>query len=220
MKKLIIIALALVTVSAFAKKLPIEFAPGLEGFCGKSTPVVTVGTIEFTNGTTVVEVPLVTFSGTTAKDTLQFTKVDPGFAIEVTSPLKAVGLRKLKQGSFAQIKVVGDAKFQVRLPGFTIGTIIARELKAIQCLSVLNCIDATTPKGITVKTKGTVSGCIEGVIKTLSANKFGQVDATSATAVKPGKTRISAKLPQDAGNTFIVVPGQFSPKSKNVNLVN
>ena len=215
MKKLAIIALAVAVSTVFAAKTPLEFAPGLKGFLGKYTQdqINTMVTTYTTNYPDLPfnQVTVVTFTGTTEKDTLQFTEISGEFSLEVLSPIKAISHKKLAN-KFYQIALNGGAKTQIKLPGFTIGTVLAGDVKAIQCLDIFNAIIiGSSPKGVAVKLKGNMLPAndvitLSGTFKSLAANKFGNVDATAMMAVagKAGKLAVKAKVPMDATDLFTV----------------
>jgi len=235
--KIMICASIVIVALVYAKKVPTVFSAKLEGFLKTKAAGAAWTNID----------EWVIFTGLDAKSQLQLTKADgASILINDAKQIKQKGkiagdLNNIIVGAPATpildplnpvFVYAGNAKFSVKLKGVNLGTVIAKDMKMVLVNSLNGKLAGTNVKGIKVLTQdGDLAGAdaanravIGGIvpetkIKMVKAKKgeIGYVDATAATAFKPGKTKWKAKI-QSAGDV-LVTAGQFDvAKSKNVTL--
>ena len=131
----------------------------------------------------------------------------------------------------------GNEKFQVKLKGFQIGTVLAKSVKQYLVAGIYGTVAGDNPKGIKILAIDKVAGDIQGAttrvnvgladvpttLKLVKAKgKIGNVDATTATVVagKEGKIKWLAKAPADNAGDVLVAAGLFAiDKSAKKNVV-
>lgn len=211
----------------YAAKTPEVFAPGLEGFVkSKGTPVWTATNA---HGQTWV-----IFEGMGPNDQIQLTKADDvSIMVNDIKQIKQKGkiagnIPNLIIGS-GHVTLGGNEKSMVKLKGVNVGTVLASTMKMVMVNSLYGGIAGSGAKGLAVKASQDVAGAdadnrvfvgtednITMVKGIMAKGAIEYVDALNSTAAKAGKTKLKAKV---APTGDVLVPaGQYSPKSKNVNL--
>jgi len=239
--KIIVCLTIVVAAIAYAGATKTEFAGGVLISKGAAT-------VGETNGWLV-------FAGMGEKDQVQITgTVNPNISMDGGKMIKQKGkvtglisnLIVVATGSTAAdaiadpTKLGGNEKFQVKLKGFQIGTVLAKTAKQYQVASIFGAAAGTGAKGIKIMTMDKAAGDIQGtatervviggyrnetnlvpvttMIKLIKAKgKIGYVDATLATAAKAGKTKWGAKSPSD-GDVLVKSLADWAEAKKNKNV--
>ncbi len=238
MKTLKIIVCLTIVIAAivYAKKVPTDFSSDLAGFL--KTKSATASFVN-TNGWVI-------FKGLDAKSQIQLTKADNNANILVNDA-KMIKVKGKFTGSLGSVIVgtsasdmktptdvvyAGNSKFSIKLKGISVGTIIAKDMKAAFANDLSSAFAGSNAKGISLMTELDIAGAsatnravigIAGVPTVLKAvkskkGKIENVDATLATPAKVGKTKWKAKV-AGSGNVTVAKLDDWAAAKKNKNVI-
>ena len=216
MKKIIVI-LIVAASTVFAAKEPLVFAPDFEGFLGKYTQgeIHSMVTTYKTNYPYRSNVTVVVINGTTAKDTLQITRLDNyDYSLVLKSPIKAIKSKKYGSTLF-NIELPGSVKTQIKLPEFMVFQVIANDLKILQCLelragvTIKNSINGVNAKFDIVYNHNDSPAVFSGKFKALSSKYFKCNICACDMYAPAGKfVKLKAKTAMHPSKLFHVNPSQ------------